>query len=191
MVLLNLVLGYPDPLAWPSLEPRRASVLWKPEPRLPLLLYTNAHATRDETSPARDFVELMDRYPGWIVLPKSARFPFIFSFGEKWDQLKLVLENHDRKIAQPAWLAFMRYVDIQCTLVPAIQLSQLRSCLETWDDATDEWFELARRYLAHLRYYENWQDHQEWLDKLLQTRAESELRQAYLRREQALCGHTL
>ncbi len=187
-LLLNLARGEPDPITWPLLTRREATGAWKPDPSWPPMLNLDAPQTHSPPNPAQPIIDIMNQYPGWITCPESARFRLELLFRENWALMNSGLQSSERTIALSAWLTLMRATEILRANVSSSQLGHLRSCLEAWNDATDEWFELARLYVAQLRYADQWHEHQIWLDRLLETHVESELRQAYLRREQVLAG---
>jgi hypothetical protein len=184
-LLLYLAVGDPDPMTWPSLQRRSASAAWHPEPGLPPIL------APADVSPKSDLPALLNAlaaYPGWLTCPPSVRWHLEMLLRRDWKELKAALESSDRKTAEPAWLAFMRATELLRGNQSADNLGELRALLDKWADASEAWFELARSYLAQLRYAERWDDHAKWLAQLQEKAGSSMVRVAKLRWEQALTG---
>jgi len=180
--LLNLACGEPDLMKWPFEQRRTASVLPEfPAPRFRLL---HDPPSNGDIPVIQRLSNMMKRFPGWLAAPPRSHIGLDLTFSQNSEELTTAIKNP--KLARETWSIIAEIQRLRGTPLDADDRESLRAVLEGSHDSSTQWFHLALRYMASLRWAGKWDQHDEW-KKRLETRSDLQDQQrAHLAHEVAL-----
>lgn len=177
-LLMNLAVGEPDPIGWPSASLRRASGAWEHQTSLPDLLPVQLpqHGTGNILGLTAD----LHRYPGWLACPPSSRRTLLIQLSSQGGDIDQALASEERSTALEAALALLEVSRIYGWPLSVGEVDRVAELVSNLFDHSDDWFQLAVGHLKQLRLGARWSEYDELAAQLREEARQIDTRNALL-----------